>query len=331
MDVPKKAFLPRRKFMTHLGMLACGPLLSSCAPGAEPVTIGLHVWPGFEPLPLARTLGWLDEKQVRLVETGAATDSLKLLEAGRIDGAYLTLDEVLRARETGIPLSVLLVCDISAGADMFLTRPEIKNLADIKGRRIGVEDGALGALVLHEVLRIAGLGMKDIRPVSLSPNHHADAWKHGAIDAAVTYEPAATRIIAMGANRLFDSSRIPGLILDVLAVRTSLLDRAHGDALRHLVATHLRALHYIDTNPDDVSYRIAQRLKLPHEQVMAVFRGLLLPGLEDNTRLLATSSPDLLKSANHVCATLCEAGLLHRQANLDGLLRPEYLPEPEAS
>lgn len=331
MDVPNKALLPRRKFIAHLGTLACGPLLSSCEFNVEPVTIGLYVWPGYEPLPLARTLGWLDEKQVRLVETGSATDSLKLLAAGRIDGAYLTLDEVLRARENGIPLSVLLVCDISAGADMFLVRPEIKTLAGIKGRRIGVEDGALGALMLHEVLRVAGLGMGDIRPVSLPGDHHVDAWERGDIDAAVTSEPAATRILAMGANRLFDSRRTPDLILDVLAVRTPLLDRAHADALHHLVATHLRALRHINTDPDDASYRMAQHLKLPHEQVMAAFRGLVLPGLDDNIRLLAASPPELLKSVKVICATLCQAGLLHRQANVDGLLRPEYLPEPETS
>ncbi|MFY9326653.1 MAG: ABC transporter substrate-binding protein [Georgfuchsia sp.] len=305
--------------------------MPACSVKSEPVTIGLHVWPGYEPLPLARTLGWLDEKQVRLVETSSATDSLKQLEEGRIDGAGLTLDEVLRARENGIPLSVVLVCDISAGADMFLTSPEIKTLAGIKGRRVGVEDGALGALVLHEVLRMAKLGMDDIRSISLSSDQHADAWERGDIDAVVTFEPVATKILAMGANRLFDSRMIPDMILDVLAVRTTLLDRTHDDALHHMVATHLRALSYINTNPDDASYRMAQCLKLPQEKVMAVFRGLALPDLNNNIRLLATSPPELLRSVKEICTTLCEANLLKEQANVDGLLHPEYLPEPEAT
>lgn len=326
-----KTLLRRRKFMLFAGALACSPLLSACAPGAKPVTIGMHVWPGFEPLPLARTLDWLDERQVRLVETGSATDSLKLLEAGRIDGAGLTLDEVLRARENGIPLSVLLVCNISAGADMFLARPEIKTLDGIRGRRVGVEDGALGALVLHEVLKTAGIKREDIRLVSLPVDHHADAWARGDIDAAVTFEPVATKIMAMGAIRLFDSRKIPDLILDVLAVRTSLLDSAHNDALHHMVGTHLRALRYISTHPDDASYRMARRFKLPHEQVMNAFRGLVLPGLGDNLRLLASSPPELLKSVRIVCDTLCEAGLLRGKTNHDGLVRPEYLPESEVS
>lgn len=327
----KKGALPRRDFMFLMGTLACCPLLSSCTSEAKPITVGLDVWPGYAPLPLAHSLGWLDEKQVRLVETRSATDSLQLLKDGRIDAAGLTLDEVLRARENGIPLSILLVFDISTGADMFLTRPEIKTLADIKGCRIGMEDGAVGALVLHQVLRAAELGLTDIRRISLPINQQADAWKSGDIDALVTYEPEATRIMALGANRLYDSRMFPDLIFDVLAVRSTVLDGAHDKALRHLMATHLRALHYLNSNPDDASHRMAKRFKLPQAQVMPMFRGMVLPDLNRNLQLLAASPPLILKSIETICSTLCEAGLLHGKANVDGLLRPEYLPAPENS
>jgi NitT/TauT family transport system substrate-binding protein len=326
-DVDKNGYFTRRRFLALMGGLACVPLFSGCAPKAQPITIGLHVWPGYEPSPLAKTMGWLDEKQVKLVQTGSATDSLKLLEHGEIDGAGLTLDEVLRARENGIPLSVVLVCDISAGADQLLVLPGIKSLADLKGRRIGAEEGALGALMLYQVLQAAGLRIEDITPVSLTIDQHVDAWKRGEIDAIVTYEPAASLIMGMGGNRLFDSSMIPDLIVDVLAVRSALLDNAHADAVRNLVASHLKALKYLNTNGDDAAYRMAPRLKLPPEQVMSSFKGLVLPDLENNIRLLATSKAVLLKSAGVIAETMSKAGILHKQADLNGLLRPEFLPE----
>lgn len=328
--VDKKGGFTRRQFLALMGGLACAPLFSGCAPKAQPITIGLHVWPGYEPTPLARTMGWLDEKQVVLVQTGSATDSLKLLEQGKIDGAALTLDEVLRARENGIILSIVLVCDISAGADQFLALPAIKRLADIKGLRIGVEEGAVGALMLYQVLQAAGLRIEDVTPVSLTIDQHTEAWKRGEIDAIVTYEPAASQIIEMGGNRLFDSSRIPDFIVDVLAVRSSLLDDAHADAVRNLVASHLKALKYLNTNGDDAAYRMAPRLKVPPEQVMATFKGLVLPDLENNIRLLAASRPALLNSAGMVADTMRKAGILHKQADLSGLLRPEFLPKSDS-
>lgn len=331
MDTPDKgALLTRRRFLTLMGGLACVPLVSGCTIQAQPITIGLYVWPGYEPTPLAQNMGWLDEKQVKLVQTGSATESLKLLEQGKIDGAGLTLDEVLRARENGIPLSVVLVCDISAGADQFLARPAIKTLADIKGHRVGVEDGALGALMLYQVLQAAGLKVGDIQPVSLTVDQHASAWQRGEIDAVVTFEPSASKIMEMDAHRLFDSSQIPEIIVDVLAVRSSLLDSAHKDAVRHLVSAHLKGLKYLNTSVDDATYQLAPRLKLPPEKVMGTFKGLVLPDLANNIRLLAATRPALQASAKVIADTLLKAGILHRPADLNGLLRPEFLPRRHA-
>ena len=325
----KNEAVTRRRFLTLMGGLACVSLFPGCAPRAQPITIGLQVWPGYEPTPLAKAMGWLDEKQVKLVQTGSATESLKLLEQGKIDGAYLTLDEVLRARENGIPLSAVLVCDISAGADQLLARPGIKILADLKGHRIGVEEGAVGALMLYQGLLAAGLKIADVKPVSLTIDQHVDAWKRGEIDAIVTYEPAASQIMGMGGKLLFDSSRIPDYIVDVLAIRSTLLDNAHADAVRNLVASHLKALHYLNNHLDDAAYRMAPRLKVSPEQVMGVFKGLLLPNLENNIRLLASSKPALQRSAGMVADTMRKAGILHKQPDLSGLLRPEFLPKSD--
>ena len=313
--------------MTVVSALVCVMLLPACSSKAKPVTVGLHIWPGYEPAPLARSLGWLDDKLVKLVQTNSATESITLLEQGKIDGAGLTLDEVLRAKEIGIPLSVLLAFDISAGADMLLAKPKIKNLASLKGARIGVEEGALGALMLHEVLLTAGLVPDNIKTVSLTIDQHVEAWRHNEVDAIVTYEPAASEIIKLGGKKLFNSSQIPDLIFDVLAVRTSLLNNAHTEALQHLVLTHLKALKYINTNPDAASYQMATHFKLPPDQVMSAFKGLVLPDLDNNIRLLSTSSPAMIKSAAAIAEILQKAGILHHKADLAGLLRPEFLPD----
>ncbi len=323
--------LARRKFNTWLAGLGCLPLIAACSTKDQPITIGLHVWPGYEPTPLARAMGWLDEKLVKLVETPSATDSLKLLEQGKIDAAGLTLDEVLRARENGIALAVVLICNISAGADMLLARPNIKTLADLRGRRVGVEDGALGALMLYKALRAVGLTREDIQVVSLTVNEQAQAWKRGEIDAAITYEPDAAQIFEMGGHRLFDSRQIPDTILDVLAVRSASLEANHSKALHHLVATHLRALDYMQTRPDDAAYRMAARLKLAPDRVSTAFKGLVLPDLKNNIRLFGTPSMGLMKNAATVASTLVDAGILHKPPDLTGLLRPEFLPSEASS
>ncbi len=322
--------LSRRDFLALLGSVACVQLLNGCLPKSQPISIATHNWPGYEPLSLARSLGWLDEKQVTLIETHSATESIELLKQGKINGAGLTLDEVLRIREFGIPLVVILVCDISAGADMLLVKPNIKTLGDLKGKRVAVEDGALGALMLFEVLRTAGLQRKDIQAISLTVDQHAAAWQHGEIDAAISFEPGSGQVKKLGGKILFDSRSIPDLIFDVIAVHPAALGKAHDVALHHLITAHLKALKHIHTNPEDAAYRMASRLNLPPDEVLSSFKGLVLPDLDYNMRLLNTDTPVLLKSARAIADTMLKAGILHQPANLNDLLQHDFLHDVDA-
>lgn len=321
-----KALPSRRDLISLIGILLCSTCLLGCTPKQQAISIATHTWPGYEPLSLARSMGWLDEQQVKLVETESFTDSIKLLEEGKIDAAGLTLDEVLRLREKGIPLSIVLVCDISAGADMLLARPGIKTLAELKGKRVAVEDGALGSLMLHQALLNANLQRNDVQVVSVSVDKQAAAWQRGEIEAAITFDPGSSQIIKQGGKLLFDSRQIPNLILDVIAVRTPILDDAHASAIRHMVLNHLKGLQHIGTHPDDAAYRMSSRFNLPPDQVMASFKGLVLPDLENNLRLLTGPSPIVLSSAHVIAEAITQAGILHKPADLTGLLRPEFLP-----
>ena len=180
----RKHQLTRRRFLMLMGGLACVPWFPGCTlEEPQPVSIAAHVWPGYEPMFMARSEGWLNAKQVTLFETHSATESLQALAAGRVEGAALTLDEVLRARAKGIPLTVVMVFDVSAGADMLVARHGIKRLADLKGKRIGYEQGAVGSLMLSEALLAASLSKEDVKLVSLPVDKQYAAWQNGQIDA----------------------------------------------------------------------------------------------------------------------------------------------------
>jgi NitT/TauT family transport system substrate-binding protein len=147
---------------------------------------------------LARHEGWMPNKEIVFLETTSATDSLNALAEGKVDGAALTLDEVLRARNKGIPLTVILVFDVSAGADVVLARPHIKSIRDLAGKRIGVEQSAIGALMLQKVTEASGQGTLKADIISTTPDMHLADWNKGKLDAIITYEPVATQIQANG-------------------------------------------------------------------------------------------------------------------------------------
>ncbi|MFZ5535928.1 MAG: ABC transporter substrate-binding protein [Pseudomonadota bacterium] len=319
--------LSRRGFLAKFAASAL--LLGGCGP-RPPLRVAAHAWMGYETMFLARQHGWLDPGQVRLVETPAATDSLHLLGSGLVEAAALTLDEVLRARALGLPLVVPMVFDVSAGADGVLARHPM-HLAELAGARIGVEQSAVGALMLAALLERGGLGADEVQPVSLGFHEHAAAWRAGRIDALITFEPALSELEAEGAARIFDSRALPDTIVDVLAVHPSTLVQ-HRAALQHLVAATLLAVHDLALNRMDAVYRIGARLKQQPETVLAGLRGIQLTDLEHNRRLLGGPHPLLLERAREVATILQGAGILPsgngilRERLFKDLVHAEYLP-----
>jgi len=316
--------LSRRRFLS-----ASAGVILGCLPGCssrEPLLrIASHDWLGYQPLFLARDLGFLDEEGARLVEMPSASYSLQALSAGNVDGAALTLDEVLSARADGLDLRVVLVFDVSDGADVLMVRPGIESLRELAGRRVGVESSAVGALMLSEVLLAAGLAPTSVELVPLTADRHESAFASGQVDAVVTYEPMATRLLQAGARRLFDSKAIPGRIVDVLAVRADAL-AASPRALTGLLAAYFRALGHLHQHPEDGVRRVAARLELPPGAVQSSLGGLRLPDLAANRRWLEGQPCPLEQSAERLEKVMRSARLLSRPVRFEGLCAPDFLP-----
>lgn len=118
--------------------LALGLILPGCGQSA-PLKVAAHVWPGYELMFLAKEQGWLDPERVELVSTPFASSSLEALISGQVDAAAVTLDEVLSARDRGLPLTVVLVFNVSAGSLMldkallFVSAAELSMLMHSRG------------------------------------------------------------------------------------------------------------------------------------------------------------------------------------------------------
>lgn len=318
----------RRHLLRNLGILPLLPFIPACQP-SEPLTIASHVWPGYELMFLARSEGWLPDGTVRLFETTSATRSMLALREGRAHGAALTLDEVLMMRAEGIPLTVVLVFDASAGADVVISRTALRELRDLRGKSIGAETTALGALMLTRLLEKAGLQRSDVDIVSITSDDHLQAWRSGKLDALITYEPTASRLLGEGAHRLLDSRQFPESIFDVLAVRPDVAQR-QSTALRSLIAGHFKGLRQLRQNPQDTAYRLAGRLNLAGDQALQAFRGLHLPGLPQNRALLAGNGR-LHQVGAELSGIMHRSGLLNRPDTLEGLISDHYLPENEGA
>lgn len=315
----------RRGLRLRLVVFLLAAAVAGCSsPDSAPVRIGTNLWIGYEPLYIARHIGALPDAEVRLVELPATTDVIHALRAGVLEGAALTLDEVLRLREEGLELQVLLVLDISAGADSVIGRPTISNLADLRGVTVGYEPSAVGAVMLEAALAEAGLARADIRLIALTPDEHLRAFESGKVDALVTYEPVRSRLLNGGARLLFDSSRIPGQIVDVLAIRSDVA-RRNPTTLKRLVVGWYRGVEYHHTVPEAALRISAERQHLSPEELAQSYAGLRLAGPRFNREQLQGNPPPLIRSAQALGDLMVSAGLLRRPPDTSDLLVPRGL------
>jgi len=299
----------------RLALLLTTLLLAGCDEAPEtPLGVGANVWPGYEPLYLARERGYLDTGAIHPVEYLSASQVHRALANGTIDVAALTLDEALRAAVEIPGLRVFLVADVSAGGDAIIARPGVEDLADLAGRRVGVEDTALGAYFLALALERAGLEPGEVEPVPLRINEHEAAFREGTIDAAVTFEPVRSRLMKAGGRVLFDSRQTPDRIVDVLVTTESVLAERET-AITGLVTAWFRARADL-LDPEDKAARdfVARREGLDPAELTAALTGLDFPDRAANRRLLAGPDPALAASCRHMADFLAARDLLPEQA-----------------
>ena len=202
--------------LTGIFYLMLTLLVSACNSTEPQLRIGTTIWPGYEPLYLARSLGYYDDTQVKLIELSTASDVIHSLRSGTLEGAALTLDETLTLLDDGFDLKVILVMDFSDGGDALLAKPEITSIKALRGKRIAVENSNVGAILLDGALLAAELTAADVEIISCTLEEHINCYS--SADAVVTYEPFRTKLLQLGAHQLFDSSQMPGRIVDVLVV-----------------------------------------------------------------------------------------------------------------
>jgi len=300
--------------------------LQGCNKKSEKLDVGVHQWIGYHSLYIANDLNYL-QKSVTLHKERDPLERIRKLKDGTIQVATFTLDEVLLAREQGVPLQVVMFFDISAGGDSVISCKNLEKLSDIKGERIAFEETTISRVMLASLLESANVKEDEISLLSIPQAKQEEGYKENKSDIFITYEPFATQLRSLGGKVIFDSREIPNTIVDVLAINT---DTIHGkeESLKKLIAAHFKTLNHLTTNYDDYMYRIAHYEQSSFADSKKAFNGIRMPFLQENYQLL--KNPQLLqKTLTQLNQILIQQKILKESQKFDALLSAEYLPDEE--
>lgn len=303
------------KVFIELALLMVLVATGGCQPPQEPLRIVSCPWPGYEPLYLARDLGYLQDSSVRITELPSSNLNMEAFSNGSTDLSTLTLDETLTLLARGQKLRILLVMDVSNGADAVVAKQEIKSLVELKGKRVGMENIPLGAYILSRALELSGLKAGDIEIIPMPEDKHEKAYQQGKIDAAITMEPYKTKLTQAGAHVLLDSSQIPDEIFDLIVVREDVY-QSRREGLCDLARQWFRTLDYVQANQQDAYTRMGQRLGMDAEAFRAAMSGLKVPSRQDNQRLLGGDLPALVEPARRLSDIMQRGNMLPGAADI---------------
>ena len=200
-------------------------------------TVGWSIYVGWDPYYYMAKSGilrkWADKYGINIrVQRFDYAPSLDAFVAKNIDACAMTNMEALdMPAAAGVDTTAILVGDYSNGNDAVIVRQNL-SLAQIPGKQVLLVEKTVSQYLFERAMAINGLGdqIRRVKYINTSDSDIASAFLTDASKpVVVTWKPLVSQIVkAKDVKVVFNSSQIPGEILDLLVVRTEVLNRPDG-------------------------------------------------------------------------------------------------------
>jgi len=309
-------------------LISCGllPLSGVLCTGqsAAELRIGMNVWPGYDPLHLAAKKEFYGDSHIKLIEFGSATEVIRAFRNGIIEGAAVTLDDAIILKSEGFAFKIILVLNESTGGDAILGQKEFHFIRQLKGRRIGVENSALGAYILARALEKNRLRPNEITPVTVELAEHESYFAKHKIDAVVTSEPIRMKLLKHGATVLFDSQQLPGEIFSVLILKDESLEK-NTEQAASLLHGWFRALEYLRNEPDRAIAIMAAHEGIDAGDFRKSLDGIHFSGREENRKYFNHRSAAITIMTRKMANKMVAIDLLSHAPDVEALYMTEWI------
>ena len=194
---------------------------------------------------------------------------------------------------------------------------------------MAAEDSAVGDYVLSRALQQHGMQNSDVTKIALPVDEMLASYTSGKVDAVVTFEPLKSQLARAGAVRIFDSSKIPDEIVDVLVTREDFA-KANPNVIAAVAKGWLAAADLANGRSDAIIDSIAKRLSLTHDEVEVALNEVVLPGVAENRTLLAGAANQIELTSRKLMPMLEKRYSTRFMFQPGEILTAEFLPESAA-
>lgn len=209
-------------------LLLLAALVSLNSAAAEKFRVAWSHYTGWEPWAYAQNAGILKKWgakygiDIELTLVNDYVESINLYTGGKFDACAMTnMDALTIPAVGGIDTTVIVVGDFSNGNDGIVLKNGA-SVKDLKGRSVKLVEFTVSHYMLARALDMNGMRERDVKTVNTSDSDIAAIFNTDKNGAVVTWNPPLQQVRNVkGAKLVFDSSQIPGEIMDLMVVKTS--------------------------------------------------------------------------------------------------------------
>jgi NitT/TauT family transport system substrate-binding protein len=260
----------------------------SPVPSGPALRVAYSDWPGWVAWEIALQKGWFKEAGVDVdFKWFEYVPSMEAYSAGKVDAVCVTNGDALVTGSNGGKSIGILLNDYSDGNDMIVAKSGITSVAQLKGKKVGVEVGFVDHLLLMYALKSANLTEKDIKIVNVPTDQTPQTLKSGNVDAIAAWQPnsgSALKLVA-GSTPIFTSANVPGIIYDELVVSPKSLVERRADWLK-VVKVWDRIAKFVNDpkNVDEAAKIMSARVGLTADQYKPLMKGTHIMDLAEGKK-----------------------------------------------
>jgi len=169
---------------------------------------------------------WADKYGIKIDVTqfNDYVESMNQYTAGAFDAVTLTnMDGLSIPAAGGVDTTAVIVGDFSNGNDAVILKGK-GDLAAIKGQNVNLVEFSVSHYLLARALESLKMSERDVKVVNTSDADMVAAYQTPDVTAVVTWNPLVSTILEdPTAKSVFDSSQVPGEIIDLMVANSAVL------------------------------------------------------------------------------------------------------------
>lgn len=254
-------------------------------------------------------------------EFASGPPHFEALASGRLDIGSVGGTPVIAGQTGNVDFKAIGVSSDGKKGNLIIVPKgsSIKELKDLKNKKIGVAKGSSAYNFLYMAIDRAGLSDKDIGVIQLQPDEARPALDNGSIDAWSIWEPyATTAIFQTEAKVLVTGEDLNINAPSFLIARTKFMEE-HSDLTIQFLKTYEEVRKHFVENIEDVSKEIAESEQVDVEIIQSV--------LENTTSILSPTTEEFAKAHQEQADFLYSVGGIDKQLDIEKVIENKFVEQ----